>query len=197
MLEFDFSAFERAAERLGGAIDQVPFALANTLNDAMFDARRKIVNETWPAHVQVRNPTFINAALRVRKASKHHLEAAIYQQPGVGTQVRLKMHEKGGTKVARGRFAVPSDNVRLTQHGASRPQRPANLRNKVVIGNRIFQAVGKGKRRKLKLMYTLVRSVRVPATVPFFRDFASEVMASMARHFPEELARAMKTRRAR
>ena len=58
MLRFDLAEFEQAARRLGGAIDQVPFAISQTLNDAAFAARASLIENTWPSHVAVRNRNF-------------------------------------------------------------------------------------------------------------------------------------------
>ena len=47
-IQFDVTACERRAWELGGALDQVPFALAGALTDAAFIARRHLVEQTWP-----------------------------------------------------------------------------------------------------------------------------------------------------
>jgi hypothetical protein len=48
-LQIDLSAFERKARQLGAAIDQVPVALANTLNEAAFATRGSLISETGRA----------------------------------------------------------------------------------------------------------------------------------------------------
>jgi hypothetical protein len=57
-LSLDMSDFERFAAKLGGAIDQVPFALSTLLNEAAFKARRVLVDDLWPRSVTVRSSSF-------------------------------------------------------------------------------------------------------------------------------------------
>ncbi len=58
MLTFDMRDFERAARNFDAILDQVPFALAQAMNDGVEFAREEIINRTWPASVKVRNPRF-------------------------------------------------------------------------------------------------------------------------------------------
>jgi tRNA A37 threonylcarbamoyladenosine synthetase subunit TsaC/SUA5/YrdC len=105
-IKFDLSAMQRVADRLKVAQDQVPFAMARALNDAAFETRRKLIEQTWPRAVTVRAPNFPAVALYVEKADKRNLAVAIVEQP---TAVSLALHAEGGTKTPRKarRFAVP------------------------------------------------------------------------------------------
>jgi hypothetical protein len=78
-IQFDVTACERRAWELGGALDQVPFALAGALTDAAFIARRHLVEQTWPGKIAV-----------VDNLGRAH----------------LKLQAAGGVKKARGRLAI-------------------------------------------------------------------------------------------
>jgi hypothetical protein len=56
MLTFNVVQFERAAQMMGAAIDQVPFALANAMTTAAFKARDNLIQDMWPRYVEVRGP---------------------------------------------------------------------------------------------------------------------------------------------
>ncbi len=210
MLHLDLSEFERKARDIGGAIDQVPFALAGALNDALFKARDHLINQTWPNSITVRNPSFIRAALNVEKATKGNLRGAVFDRLGRGN---LKLHAKGGTKQARGRLAIPSTAVKgqRTAKGVPRRLRPASAPNTFRKGDAIFQRVGwqpkgtsNGKRRatssptdkrRVQLLFTLKRAAQMRKDVPFIEDFNRVVLDEVRRTFPARMARAMATRR--
>lgn len=195
MLTLDLREFERAAERMGGAADQIAFALSGALNDAVKIARRTLIDQTWPKHVEVRNRNFLRNALLSEFATKTNLRVAITNTGTAGNRAHLKLHMTGGTKQARGRLAIPSKRVVRTGKGVRQSQRPANLKRAVVKGNRIFQAEGKGKNSKLRLMYVLASAARQPRDVPFDSDFARVMLDEARRTFPARMAAAMRTRR--
>jgi hypothetical protein len=141
--EFDADGLIKAAEQWGAAADQMPFALSRALNDAVKDARKHLVDKTWPDHVTVRNSQFIGWALHIEFSDKYNLEAKIYDQSK--GNVHLKLHDEGGVKTAQGRFAIPTKAVTLTPRGERNDQKPANLHNKVVIGRDLSAA---GTRQK-------------------------------------------------
>jgi hypothetical protein len=210
VLSLDLSDFERRARAIGGAIDQVPFALAGALNDALFKARDHLINQTWPHSVTVRNPGFIRAALNVEKANKANLRGAVFDRLGRGS---LKLHAQGGTKQARGRLAIPSTLVKgqRTAKGVPRRLRPASAPNTFLKGDAVFQRIGwqpkgagKAKRRatssptdkrRVQLLFTLKRAAQMRKDVPFIEDFNRVVINEVRRSFPIRMARAMASRR--
>jgi hypothetical protein len=194
-IKLDFSDFERRANELSAAADQVPFALARSLNQAVEDAQTVLIVSTWPKSVTVRNTSFMRAALRRRFASKHNLTAEIYDTLHRG---HLKEHAIGGTKTARGaNIAIPSRDIPLGSSGVSKSNRPAALiartakRALRITPRGIY--VGKGGRLTLK--YALRRSVPIPADVPFESDFAAAVRSGVRTSFPYFIKKAMATRR--
>ncbi|SER58754.1 hypothetical protein SAMN05216548_12724 [Faunimonas pinastri] len=182
------------ASLLDAAADQVPFALSQALNDAAEKTRDRLINETWPSHVTVRNKSFMKGALSTKgeRATKRKLSVTIYDKLG---RASLKKHAEGGVKQGKGRLAIPSAKVSRGASGVRKTQRPANLQNKVVKGNAIYQRVGKGKRSKLKLMYGLARQARIKQDVPFESDFRRFMTEEVQRAFPGRIQAAMKTRR--
>ena len=192
MLLLDMSEFERKAREIGGASDQMAFALSQSLNAAAFAARQRIIAETWPSAIEVRNKSFLRAALRVEPASKATMRVAV-----VDTLKRasLKAHADGGTKTGRGMLAIPSKSVRRTAKGVVASQRPRNLKRAVVKKGLIFQVEGKGKTARLRLMYRLTRQAKIKADVPFYRDWRRFMLDEVRRTFPVAMAKAMASRR--
>lgn len=198
MLSFDVSDFERRAAQMGAALDQVPFALAGTLTTAAFTTRRVLTDETWPQHVQVRDRNFIRNALRVDPARKSDLTVAITNQgTSAGGRAHLKLHAKGGAKQARGRLAIPDRKILNRRSGKGMPAnlRPGTAPNVFRRGDVLYQVQGKGKRARLRLLYTLKPSAAIKATVPFQSDFAESMRREMHRAFGPAMTRAMRTRR--
>lgn len=193
-IKFDFSQFERAVEGISGGIEQLPYVLSVAMNEAAFTTRRQLVEQTWPSHVTVRNARFMNAALRVEKASKNNLVVSI-TDAGAPGRARLKQHDEGGTKIPKGsKLAIPTDRVRRTAKGVSARQRPQALPNTFRKGDALYQRTGKGG-RKLKLMFVLKPSAKQPADVPFSRDFHDAMAAAMRESFPKAMARALSKRK--
>jgi hypothetical protein len=143
----------------------------------------------------VRNSSFIRWALRTKFSTKDDLRIEIYDNTN-DNRGHLQMHAKGGIKVPRRtNLAIPTSNVRRTGRGITPDQRPAVLPRKVVKGNLIFQQYGQGKRKKLRLMYSLRPSVKQPKDVPFYEDFGEVMREASARHFPERMMQAMRSAR--
>lgn len=194
-LKFDIREFKRAALDMNAALDQVPFALSVALNNAIEGTRAEIINVTWPKHVTVRKANFLQAALTTagERAMKNRLRVVLYDRLGRGS---LALHAEGGTKrPLRSKLAIPSKAVMRGSNGVVASQRPANLSRKVVKGNLIFQATGRGKDSKLKLMYKLAQRAQIKRDVPFYDDFNASMAARVQAEFPKAMAKAMATRR--
>jgi len=193
-LELHTEDFETITANMDAAYDQLPYALMLALNDALFETRQVLTDSTWPRSVTVRNAGFIDYALHVEKATKDNLYGAIVDQSD--GHVHLELHADGGTKTPQGaNFAIPSRHVdQRTQGGALPSERPRNLRHSVKIGNRIYQFQGRGKSRRLVLMYVLKPTVNIKADVPFRQDFEDAMRESAERHFVPRMMQAMRTR---
>lgn len=190
-MRFNVSDFERQAQAIGGALDQVPYALALALNTAAENTRQLLIQE-WPSRVRVRQEGFIRYALRREFATKHNLRVVIFDQTGKPFMQRL---DTGGVHLPRGaNLAIPSGNVRVGTHGVVKSQRPRALQNSFVKNGAIYIRSGR-KGRRIKLMYLLRPSANVPKKTSFHEDFAISMRNECRTSFPSAMARAMKTRR--
>lgn len=194
-IDFDLSDFERMARRLGGAADQLPFALANAMTSAAFRTRTDLKDDVWPKAMNVRNKRFLGTALNIEKATKRNLRITIFDALG---RAHLALHAKGGTKNAKGRLAIPATGaVRRTGKGVLKSQKPRSIIDSTpkralrVLPAGIF--VGKGGR--LHLVYSFKKSAHVNSDVPFYDGFDRSMRAQMRLLFPLALKKAMATRR--
>jgi hypothetical protein len=213
LVDFDLSAADAYAQRMGAAADQVPFALSRALNDAVEAARQHIIKETWPSSgLTVRNQSFIGRAFSregLVRSTKHDLQAEIRDTLHRGS---LMLHAVGGTKIGRGNLAIPNvkgGSITRTSTGAVRSdQRPTRLRNTFRKGNKIYQRIdgparyvytgaNKPLKRKsgVKLMYVLAPSAKIKPQVPFYEDFARVTSGILEQQIPLRVIEAMATRR--
>jgi hypothetical protein len=196
-IEFDMHEVEERALSLGASIDQVPFAMATALNAAADMTRDYLIHETWPEHVIQRNTSFIGASLTTAgaRATKNVLTVEIYDKLGRG---HLKLHAEGGERRPLGaRLAIPGENVAFARTAGGVPARlkPRVLTNAVIKGDVLYQRVGRGKNKRLRLMYVLKPSGRIPKAVPFYEDFGQHMRDALEQSLPEAVKHAMETRR--
>lgn len=200
MISFDFSAFERKARQIGAAIDQVPFAIANSMTSAAFRTREALLNNTWPQHVEVRNRNALRQALRIEKATKRNLTVAVVGSGPSAQRLNLKAHAEAGTKrPSRGRdlAIAPTGTVTRGARGVPIGERPKQIvantpKRALRITNR---GIFVGQAGRLHLRYAFTPAARIRADVPFHEDFARVMRAEMQRQFPIAMAKAMKSRR--
>ena len=174
---------------------QVPFALAKAMNDAAAEARKDLIERTWPSHMKVRNKAFLGAALRREFATKKDLRVVIAETGPAAGKGNLVLHAKGGARRARrANLAIPVERLQAKRTGKGIPKgmRPSALPNSFVRGDVIFQRVGK---RKTKIAYVLRPSVLISADVPFERDFAAAMRGGVARAFRPRLQEAWNKRK--
>lgn len=194
-LKFDVSEFQRKTLEMNAAIDQIPFALSLTLNRAIQNARKVLIQDTWPSHVTVRNRGFIQRALRMKFSTKSNLRAEIFDDLG---RAHLQKHAKGGVKIPKGKnLAIPiKGRVTLTSHGVMKSQRPramAKRKKAFVTEKGIFLKTTKGAAPQL--IYAFKSSAKIKPDVPFYEDFYQVVRNEMRTNFGPAMARAMKTRK--
>jgi hypothetical protein len=190
-VEFDGDILLKQALDLGASIDQIPYILARSMNDAAQATRSYLIGTTWPSHVQVRNTSFLNAALTTKdaRASKDHLEVTIYDKLG---RANLELHAEGGTRTPHGsNLAIGSSNVQRGARGVVPSQRPRALKNAIRIGDVVYQRIN----GRLKLMYVIKPQAQIKKDVPFKEDFARVMTESLQAAIPRNVARAMQTRR--
>jgi hypothetical protein len=172
--------------------------LSSTLNDAAFAARQVVVQDTYPAHIQQRNPSFINAALHVTKATKQNLTVTLEDQLKKPFLQRLAT---GGTETATRapKLAVPAPDLNAKRTARGMPPRWKRQAIIAATPRRALRVtptgvfVGQGGR--LKLMYSLKPSVHVPKIFNFYETWEYVVMNYIRTSFAANLRRAMDTRR--
>ncbi|MBN9430829.1 MAG: hypothetical protein J0I45_00145 [Bosea sp.] len=193
-ITFDLTDFERLTAKLGGAADQLPFALANAMTSAAFRTRAGLTDDVWPKAVNARNKRFLGVALNIEKATKRNLRIGIIDGLGRG---HLALHAKGGTKQAKKRLAIPATGaVKRTAKGVRKDQTPrAIIANTPKRALRVLPAgIFVGKQGRLHLVYSFKPSAHVNSDVPFYDSFDRAMRFEMRRQFPLALANAMKTR---
>lgn len=194
-IEFDFDDFARVAGNMGVAIDQLPYAFMLALNRSADITRDFLIRQTWPQHIQQRNSSFIAASLTTReaRASKTSLAVEIYDKLDRGN---LLLQAQGGTRepLAGANLAVPTSDVAATRTGRGIAPRlkPKNLQNAFRIKDAVFV---RDRRRRLKMLYTLKPTTKVPRRVPFYEDFANSMTREMERTLPLAIEKAMATRK--
>ncbi len=185
---------------------QVPFAISGAINDVLFDVRKQIVGVTGPRSFDIRNRRFLNAALRVRKATKRNLTGEVFDTLGRG---QLERHASGGIKRPRGQhIAIPGRDIegKRTRGGAIRKAlRPRNVLSKAgrrqaftttfKSGQRAIVRRRTKKRLPLQVLYLLERNVRIRRTFPFHRDAERVAQRNFRRHFDRRLRQALRTAR--
>ncbi|MBP0578997.1 hypothetical protein J8I29_06750 [Labrys sp. LIt4] len=190
-LKFDFSAFQKMADRLKVAEQQLPFALSRALNESAFVARSTLIDD-WPGRVESKNSRFLGWALGVEKATKHNLTVTISDERA-GGRTLLKGLADGGTHTGQGRLAVPVAGQRRGARGIVPSQRPRNLKQAFRRGDAVYAVIGKGSKKRLKLMYVLKPSVAVPKRVPFRQTFNEVMTREMQQRAPRLMLEAMRT----
>jgi hypothetical protein len=193
-IEFDYKQLEQYALSLNARVDQIPFALALALNRSADVTRNFLIKQTWPTHVVQRNASFIAASLTTRnaRADKRSLSVEIYDKLDRGN---LQKQAKGGTRTPKGggHLAVPVSTIKRTSRGVPSNLRPKNLSTKAFkIRDMLYTRDKKGK---LRLLYALKTSTRIPKRVPFYEDFAASMERELRRTIPLAVARAMATAR--
>ena len=105
-----------------------PMLYQRALNSAATFARRRLVDDTWPSHVTVRNPGFLRSkeVLWTDFSDKHNLRIVI-RDITPDQRAHLELHAKGGVKTPKGaHLAVPIAGnilgIQPTAHGV-----PKNL----------------------------------------------------------------------
>jgi hypothetical protein len=106
MLKFDFSDFEKMADKLDVAAKQLPFAISKAMNQSAFATRGELIDE-WSSHLTVRNQNFARVALTVETSKKSDLTVSITDKR-VDGRGNMALHADGGTRTGQGGdMAIP------------------------------------------------------------------------------------------
>jgi len=192
-VELDMREFTRKARQMGiFANDQMPFAIANTLNDTMFkDTRPQIIGPTWAAAFTVRNKGLPRASIRVEKASKRKLSAGVFDALG---KADLARHASGGAKTHSGTLAIPErSKVRLHARGKTPWAKELERRYGTRAVRKTAKGLFVGKGGRLHLYFTFKSGAHLDKRFRFYEDFARVSVHGVARRFPPHIKRAIAT----
>ena len=180
---------------------QLPFATAGALTLTAFDVRKQVVEKiAFPRDFDLKNKRFAAATLRVDKANKRKLRAAVYDRLG---REYLETQARGGIKKPRGQWiSIPTQHIKRTAAGKiGKAKRPRNIVNKA---NVFFRHQGptpdivrrpRGKGKQLEVLYQLVPLARIPKRLRFYEDAAKVVQRRMVPNFRKSFERAVRTAR--
>ncbi len=169
---------------------EIPFTIAGSMNDTMFDVRRRVVGSTYPKAFKVRNKTFPRILWRVEKiatggqysplpafkaGSISQMEVVLRQQLDRGY---MQDHVEGGTKFPRGSMiAVPAKGKGLRlQTGRigkrSKPRTITNRRDTFLMNDKSGQKryIAKRSAGRLEVLYTFTPQARIKPTFRFYSD---------------------------
>ena len=198
----NLSTVSKALDAFGK--NQMPFALANTLNDAAFQIRKNTIEDVWTKDVKVKNPAFMRAVMMpikgTNRATKRKLRAIVQNYPsGNRHKDFLQRLAVGGIKSPRGRsIAIPASDMPLRARGGvtarNRPRplldRPKVFRQKVGGQDMILQRTTK-KPYPLKRLYILEQgSVKIDNQFSFYEDADRLSQRVMRENFRKNFARA-------
>lgn len=174
MVTFDLRDITRVTRNLEKFADQIPFALARSLNDAAEIGMRRDLPTTWANSIGARDPNFIGQALSMKgtRATKKLLRVTVYDRFG---RANLKLHDVGGRALPKraAALAIPVGAIAAKRGAKGIPKRlaPGVLPNSFVTDGKrpnthlkqgaIYQRAGQyhpkgsvksrtGKRRKDK-----------------------------------------------
>jgi hypothetical protein len=201
-VQTNLKAVEKAIDAFGK--NQIPFAMANTLNDAAFQIRKNTIENVWTKDVKVKNPAFMRAVMMPIKgdnrATKRKLRAIVQNYPsGNRHKDFLQRLAVGGIKSPRGRsIAIPASDMPLRARGGvtarNRPRplldRPKVFRQRVGGQDMILQRATK-KPYPLKRLYILEQgSVKIDNQFSFYEDADRLSQRVMRENFRKNFARA-------
>ena len=193
---------EKALDAFGK--NQIPFAMANTLNDAAFQIRKNTIENVWTKDVKVKNTSFMKAVMMpikgTNRATKRKLRAIVQNYPsGNRHKDFLQRLAVGGIKSPRGRsIAIPASDMPLRAKGGvtarNRPRplldRPKVFRQRVSGQDMILQRTTK-KPYPLKRLYILEQgSVKIDNQFSFYEDADRLASKVMRENFRKNFARA-------
>jgi hypothetical protein len=192
-VEIDTREFTKKARQMGiFNRDQLPFAIANTLNDTMFkDTRPQIIGPTWSDAFTVRNRGLARASINVEKASKGKLSAGVFDALG---KADLAVHASGGAKTHSGTLAVPVlSKVRLHARGKTPWAKELEKR----FGTRAVRKTAKGlfvgKGGRLHLFFAFKGGAHLDKRFRFYEDFMRKSLFGISQRFPAHAQRAVAT----
>ncbi len=200
---------------------QVPFALAVSINDTLFDMRRVVVDTTWQRAFTVRNKVLPKAMFKIDKISvggpnsnlrafksgaADYMMGRLYQRamPSKSGDIMASwptLHALGGTKTPhRGRSIAVAKDPEMLRSPTGRirkPNLPENITNK-----RKHFMIKRGGRPHLILkrvgdqkdvIYNFTETAKIEKSFRFFEDATMVFERSYERKFENAFMEAVKS----
>ena len=178
--------------------------MSQALNSTAFDIRRQIVDRTYPQSFNVKNKRFANAMFRVEKASKRKL--SLLCSTGLAKTIWLCKQKAGQSCRVVATLLYPAgltnaqQQARYRAHGnRDRLLQVAKPTYTTLRGGQqaIVQPQGRGKVKRLKVMYVLEQTARIPKRFDFYEDANTVSRRKFDKNFSKAFARAKATARRR
>lgn len=180
------------------ARSQVPFAEALALTWTAKDVQREVV-DALPDSFTIRG-TWVARSFRVTAAKKGHDPKAV-----VGSIYEpMALQAEGGVKAGEGHDVAVPVRARASPGAVTRPATwPGRLLARKGFfatrgahgGGLIFQRIGRGAKKSLRLWWVLKNEVKIEPRWPFSELAAATVKRELATNFHAAMDRALQTKR--
>ena len=188
--------------------DQLPFAMAQSMNQTAFEMRTQTIERTWPGDVTQRNKRFMRSAMMTTTkrsgnyATKKNLNVTVGNYPK-GHKLNRDFMERlavgGVKKPRRTSLAIPGRNANLPRTAggkittANRPRQILNQKSVVRITSKAGHDLIIRKRTKNKfpaVLYVMVSDAKIKKQFDFYEDAGKQGKISMARNFKKNFKKA-------
>lgn len=194
---------------------QLPFAVANTINDVLFkDVKPQITNTTFPKAFKTRAKNMARGVMRIKKAKKNKLVGEYSDV--LGRTYLQDQHVDAKTKTPRtGKFiAVPvfKPGRRVSKRKRKGEHSPRSLladKSRFFLGRAgrgSTQSTAEGgsgvlgiwervKGGKLRMWYRMIPRAEYDKRLNFYEDANAVTLKNFQRRFEKQLLRAVKSAR--
>lgn len=164
---------------------QLPFAFSQAMNDATFEARHHIVEQTWPRAFEVRNRTLPGAMFKVlKRANKRDLRSVLGQRamPRSGILDWVSDQAEGGIKTPNGHehIAIPpaaiADSLRTSTGRIAKRNKPRKVTDRkdthlVLKGGKKRAIVQRNRGSKnTQTLFIFTHQAKIPKRFMFYED---------------------------
>jgi len=181
---------------------QIPFAMANAINDTMKQGQTA-VRANLRRKFTLRRKQFIERSIKINRsdfANKRKLTARLHLEERA--DFLAKFEEGGEKRPEQGRFlAVPIDVKRSAAGIVPRRLRPQAIRGNPKIKHfrvsnvGLVQVLGRGKRRVTRLLYLFVRRVPIPRRPFFMQQMMTTIRTRFEPNLDKRFREAVATKR--
>jgi len=206
-IKVDLRGFDKLERKMNDLQKkQLPFAMAKALTVTASDAKRA-VDVQIPRKLDRPTP-FTRRAIGIKRASKRILQSEVFVKDIQAEY--LKYAIEGGTRRPTGKaLATPGSKVKLNKYGnmpGARGKAGKLLgNNKKYFSGKpkgmadapagIWQRMGKGGRKKLRLIVAYEKQIEYKKRLPFYKIVNGVVQHNFRKNFNDAFADAVRTAR--